>query len=335
FQKQDWDVYEPLKSRYQDIVRKLEPELIGPIWAKTEDGSWLLPEHTLGWQIIEWAYEWMDGPQGGPLELTDEQARFILWWYAVDEQGERLFRGGVLQRLKGWGKDRLTAILCVIEFVGPSQFAGWDENGEPIGVPRPGAWVQLAATAQEQTKNTGILFPTIMSERLQAEYSIKLSAAAEVIRADNGRKRMEMITSNFRTMEGNRPTFALLNETHHWNNSNGGIEMYDGIKRNLAKEGGRFLAITNAYMPGEDSVAERMRFARDSAESGLARDTQVMYDSIEAHPEVPLTPEALEVALPRIAGDAWWVKQRLKSYINEAMDVSTGPTKARRFFLNQ
>src|SRR5690606_26195995 len=104
---------------------------------------------------------------------------------------------------------------------------------------------------------------------------------------------------------------------------------------NLAKEGGRFLAITNAYMPGEDSVAERMRFARDSAESGLARDTQVMYDSIEAHPEVPLTPEALEVALPRIAGDAWWVKQRLKSYINEAMDVSTGPTKARRFFLNQ
>src|SRR5690606_10178433 len=70
-------------------------------------------------------------------------------------------------------------------------------------------------------------------------------------------------------------------------------------------------------------------------ESGLARDTQVMYDSIEAHPEVPLTPEALEVALPRIAGDAWWVKQRLKSYINEAMDVSTGPTKARRFFLNQ
>lgn len=335
FQKEDWATYEPLKKQYQDIIRTLDPIYIGPIFQRDEHGRFLLPERTLGWQIIEWCYEWLDSPQGGDLVLTDEQARLLLWWYAVDERGKFIYRGGVFQRLKGHGKDPLAAIMACIEFVGPSQFGGWDEHGNPIGVPHPAAWVQLAATAQEQTKNTGTLFPAIMSERMQAEYGIKLSSAAEIIRADNGRKRIEMITSNFRTMEGNRPTFAILNEPHHWLSNNGGIDMYDGLKRNLTKTGGRFLAITNAFMPGEDSVAERLRAAHDAVAAGLARDTGVLYDSIEAHPDVPLTPEALEIQLPMIAGDSWWVHEKIEGYIADAQDISTGPTKARRFYLNQ
>jgi hypothetical protein len=29
---------------------------------------------------------------------------------------------GVLQRPKGWGKDPLLAVICMVEFVGPSRF---------------------------------------------------------------------------------------------------------------------------------------------------------------------------------------------------------------------
>jgi hypothetical protein len=39
----------------------------------------------------------------GSWQFTLEQLRFVLWWYAVDESGEFVYRTGVLQRLKGWG----------------------------------------------------------------------------------------------------------------------------------------------------------------------------------------------------------------------------------------
>ena len=37
-----------------------------------------------------------------PFVPTNEQKRFILWWYAIDADGKFVFREGVLQRLKGW-----------------------------------------------------------------------------------------------------------------------------------------------------------------------------------------------------------------------------------------
>lgn len=81
----------------------MEPVYIGPTWKRGEDGKFVLPERTLGWQILRWIGAWLQGPQGGPFVPTKEQARFILWWYAVDEHGRFLYEDGVLQRLKGWG----------------------------------------------------------------------------------------------------------------------------------------------------------------------------------------------------------------------------------------
>lgn len=85
----------------------VEPDSIGPTWQKRTDGSWKLPELTLGWQVISWACNNLkqpDGPEAGqPWQFTAEQARFILWWYAVDDTGRFIYRRGVLRRLKGWG----------------------------------------------------------------------------------------------------------------------------------------------------------------------------------------------------------------------------------------
>ena len=82
---------------------ELVPTYIGPTWETNEDGSWHLPERTLGWEIAGWTHEYLAGEDGSPWNFTDEQLRFVLWWYAVDEAGRFTYRTGVLQRCKGWG----------------------------------------------------------------------------------------------------------------------------------------------------------------------------------------------------------------------------------------
>ena len=46
-----------------------------------------LPDATLGWQVLDWCSAFLRQPDGDNagdrLEFTDEQARFLLDWYAV------------------------------------------------------------------------------------------------------------------------------------------------------------------------------------------------------------------------------------------------------------
>ncbi|MFY1688169.1 terminase [Plantactinospora sp. WMMB782] len=313
----------------------LHPIYLGPTWLgedgePTTAGPWRLPEHTLGWEIVKWVADYLLGEDGKPFRLTLEQLRFLLWWYAVDESGRFIYRTGVLQRLKGWGKDPLGAVICLVEFVGPSRFSHW-KNGSPVGKAHPQAWVQIAAVSREQTKNTMTLMPSLMSDKLIQTYGIKVGA--ELMRADRGRKRLEAITSNPRTLEGGRSTMVLLNETHHWLKGNNGHAMYETIDGNTTKKDSRYLAITNAYLPGEDSVAERMRLAYDDIVAGLAPDVGFCYDSIEAHPKTPLTATALEIVLPKIRGDAVWL--RIPTIIQSIYNKSIAPSRSRRMWLNQ
>ncbi|MEU9126592.1 terminase [Kitasatospora sp. NPDC048540] len=312
-------------------IDALEPTYLGPTWLRNPDGSWLLPRYTLGWQIAGWAAEYLRAENGGPWRFTPEQLRFVLHWYAVDENGRFTARKGVLQRLKGWGKDPLLAVLCLVELVGPSRFSHWGPDGEPVGVAHPQAWVQVAAVSRDQTRNTMTLFPSLMSDRFIETYGIK--AGAELIRANGGRQRLEAVTSSFRALEGGRSTFVVLNETHHWVRGNNGDKMYETIDGNATKKDSRYLAITNAYLPGEDSVAERMREAFEKIREGRAVDIGFMYDSLEAHPKTPLTPAALEIVLPKIRGDAIWL--RVETIIQSVLDTTLSASRSRRMWLNQ
>ncbi|MEU2111528.1 terminase [Streptomyces sp. NPDC019507] len=311
-------------------IDALEPAFLGPTWLKGPDGSWTLPESTLGWQIAGWCAEFLRAEDGGPWRFTREQLRFVLWWYAVDENGRFIYRKGVLQRLKGWGKDPLLAVISLVEFVGPSRFSHW-EAGQPVGVPHPQAWVQIAAVSRDQTRNTMTLMPSLISDKMIETYGIK--AGAELIRANGGRQRLEAVTSSFRALEGGRVTFTVLNETHHWVTGNNGDRMYETIDGNATKKDSRYLAITNAYLPGEDSVAERMREAFEKILEGKAADVGFMYDSIEAHPATPLTPEAIRIVLPKIRGDAVWL--RVETILQSILDTTIAPSRSRRMWLNQ
>lgn len=323
----------------EEEIHALEHSFIGPTWQKDPlTGKWILPERTLGWEIAGWCAEYLAGMDGGHWKFTLEQLRFLLWWYAVDETGRFVYRTGVLQRMKGWGKDPLLAVISLVEFVGPSRVAGFDKgapqfgpDGHPIGEAHPQAWVQITAVSQEQTTNTMSMFPILMTDHFIATYNVK--AGAELIRADGGKKRLQAVTSSYRAIEGKRTTFTLLNETHHWVLGNDGHKMAETIDGNATKMKSRYLAITNAYLPGEDSVAERDREAWQKTQDGRATDVKMLYDSIEANPLTPLTPEALRIVLPKICGDAVWLD--IEDIILSVLNTKIAPSRSRRMYLNQ
>jgi hypothetical protein len=296
-----------------------------------------LPELTLGWQILGWTAEYLrqpDGPRADePWKFTPEQARFVLWWYAIDGAGRFLYRYGMLRRMKGWGKDPVAAALCCVEFVGPCRFSHFDESGEPIARPNPAAWIQTAAVSRDQTRNTMTLFPGMLGKKPPGERQgraieeFDIDIGKEIIYAHQGRARIEAVTSSPRALEGGRTTFVVKNETHHWIASNEGNAMAEVIARNLAKSDSRALAISNAHAPGEGSDAERDYEAYRLGAEGL------LYDSAEANDFDLADDEALMAALEFCRGDSVWLN--IKRLFSEIRDPRTAPNTARRFYANQ
>ncbi len=311
-------------------AEEIQPVIVGPTWERNEDGSWLLPEHTLGWEIIGWVGQYLRTPEGGPWRYTPEQMRFILWWYAVDERGVFVYRTGVLQRMKGWGKDPLLATMAIVEFVGPSRFSHWGEGGQPVGKRVESAWVSIAAVSQSQTRNTMRLLPSMMSTELITEFGI--DPGKEILYATGGHM-LEAVTSSYRTLEGNRTTFTILNETHHWVSGVGGHDMMDTIEGNSTKMNARWLAITNAYMPGEDSTAERHRDAYVQVAEGRAVDTGFLYDTLEAPADAPLTAEMIPSILKVVRGDAHWLN--IEAITKSILSLNQSLQRSRRMYYNQ
>lgn len=366
-----------------EIDWEVVPKTLGPVWDR--DPNWtgprdpdgyILPHLTLGWQAIKWgeenllADEMDEHDNHLPFKLTNEQLRFVLWFYAIDETGRFLCREYVLQRLKGWGKDPLAAFICAVEFVGPCRFVGWANRDlpdlgvlkdDPVARPHPRAWVQIAAVSLEQTQNTMKLFRGLFTEACLKEHGIDIGK--EVIYAYGGQKAIQAVTSSPRSLEGNRPTLVIKNETHHWLENNEGKAMADAIERNATKAKGgaaRTLSITNAYEPGEDSVAKDEREAYEAELAGLTEETGMFYDSLEAPKEArlrPLFPDEVEGAERRgvkplsnelkkkltklyltrvvevVRGDSWWLD--VPNLVSSILNRKNKPSRSRRFWFNQ
>lgn len=338
------DPYAPIIEEYRERLARPAPPIalwrwppvaIGPTWQRTDDGQhWLLPDLTIGWFVLAWCGRWLQRRRGVPWRFTDEQARWILWWYAVDERGEFAYRDGILQRLKGWGKDPVGACLCLVEAFGPCRFLEFDADGQPVATDCPDAWVQIAAVSIEQTKTTCRLFPGLITAEAKATYGIIVGK--EHIYGLGGERFIQAVTSSPATLEGARSTFVLANETQHWTSSNAGHDMAAVIERNTTKSedgAARTLRITNAYEPSQDSVAQRDREAWEMAQAGTAEDAGVMYDSLEAPPDAPLTAEAAPDVVAAIRGDSTWLN--IRRICKSIVDLRNPPSRSRRFWYNQ
>ena len=326
------------------------PHITGPTWRKTVDGGWWLPEMTLGWGVINWLANYVKSPggehAGEPFMPTLEQARFILHWYAVDESGKHTYRSGVLRRLKGWGKDPLSAALALAELCGPVAFDRFDLRGDPIGKPRHASWVQIVAVSQEQTKNTMSLFPVMVSSQMKKDFGLEVNRT--IIYSEAG-GRIEAVTSSPYAMEGNRPSLVIRNETQWWIESNDGHQLAGVIEGNVTKTfGSRTLSICNAHIPGEDSVAERDYDAWQATTAGDAVDVGALYDALEAPADTPVSeipseredPQGYAEGIAKLRagieiarGDSVWLP--VESIVESILDVKNPVTESRRKFLNQ
>lgn len=297
------------------------------------------PELSLAPRVLDWCQEYIrqpDGPDAGePWRYTLEQKRFLWYLYAVDERGRFVWSRAVLRRAKGWGKSPVMATLGLAELCGPVRFDGLDANGQPVGVPASMPWVQIAGVSEKQTTNTMSMVLAMLGESpIVDDYD--LDPGLTRIFSGNG-GRLEPITASAPTAEGARPTFVVLDETHHWMQANGGHKLAEVIRRNLGKSRdgmARSVETTNAHEQGMDSVAERSYDAFQAQLAGRARRSTILYDSREAPPGVELTDEdGLLHALEMTYGDSSWVD--LERVRDEIYDPSTPPSESRRFYLNQ
>lgn len=294
-------------------------------------------ERTLGWEFAHFTAANLvqpDGPDAGqPFVLTREQLRFALRWYEIDQNGRWKHRRGVLRRMKGWGKDPLAAALIWYEALGRCRFSHWDENGLPVAKQHPTPWIQVSAVSKDQNKNTMTLLGPMLRPEAEADYGVDMGK--EIIYVRSGIGRIEVITSSPRSIEGGRPTFVLKNETQHWIQANQGVEMDDAIRRNLAKSRGgdsRSLAIQNAHVPGEGSVAEKDYEAHEAVRAGRVAPHGLYYDATEAPAGIDLSDvESLKAGFIAARGDSHWLD--VDTLAAEAMDYPA--EKTRRFYLNQ
>lgn len=299
---------------------------------------------TLGWYALDWITENLAQPDADeyrPLRLTREQAQFVLQWYRIDPATGRFrHRRGVWSRAKGHGKSPLMGALAALEGVADVVPSGWDANGRPVGRP----WrtvrtpkVQLAAVSEDQTANSYEPLLEMLRNGPVLENYPGVDPMETFVALPRGS--IEFVTSAARTREGNRPTFAAMDQTEQWVPSNGGRRLADVLRRNAGKVGGRTIETPNAYLPGEHSVAEKSAAYWSQIREGLAVDDGLLYDHREAPPDTDLFDrDSLRAGLLHVYGDSaidagGWVD--IDRIMAEIWDPATDVQDARRFYLNQ
>ncbi|WP_307513457.1 terminase [Streptomyces sp. W4I9-2] len=298
---------------------------------------------TLGYDVIDWISEMLAAPDRGdyePFLLYPEQEDFVLRYYELDPRTcKRRFRRGVISRPRGWGKSPFLAALAIVEALGPVVPDGWDADGQPVGKP----WaevrtplVQIAAVSETQTKNTWTPLLEMLQGPVLDEYP-GLEPLDTFVNLPRGR--IEPITSSARTVKGNKPVFAVLDQTEEWVRSNRGNRLAETMRINAAKVGGTTIESPNAFIPGEGSVAEESAAFWTKIREGRAKDDGLFYDHREAPPETDMTDrQSLTAGLAYTYGDS---ADRngghvdLDTIVATIWDPSTDPQTARADFLNQ
>ncbi len=308
-------------------------------WKPPEPGA--VP--SLGFEVIDWISEMLAAPDRGeyePFVLYPEQEDFVLRYYEINPAtGKRRFRRGVISRPRGWGKSPFLAALAIVEALGPVVPDGWDADGQPVGKP----WaevrtplVQIAAVSETQTKNTWAPLLEMLQGPVLDEYP-GLEPLDSFVNLPRGR--IEPITSSARTVKGNKPVFAVLDQTEEWVRSNNGLRLAETMRINAAKVGGTTIESPNAYIPGEGSVAEESAAFWSKIREGRAKDDGLYYDHREAPPETDLTDrDSLLAGLAYAYGnsaDRNGGHVDLDTIVATIWDPATDPQTSRADFLNQ
>lgn len=274
-----------------------------------------LPKFTLGYEALAWAAKYLRHPNGiragKAWQFTREQARFVLWFYALDENGRWLFHHGARRLAKGSGKSPFAAVMALIELLAPVRFDHWDSDvpGGVVGKPVSMPWVQIAAVSLDQTENTMRMVRAMASPAnapaLHRDYSLDVGKTQIFVQPEG---KLEVITSSAATAEGAESTFVIGDELEHWTPSNGGAELHATLMDNLSKSGSRMLETLNAWKPGINSAGESTFNDWVLQETGRSKnESRILYDARQAPHDTEMgDSDSLRAALEWVYADCPW-----------------------------
>lgn len=293
------------------------------------------PFPSLGWGVLRWTFHHLPSPsdETQPLIFTPEQARRIVLWYRIDPAtGEFPYLRLVLEDAKGWGKSPMAAALAIAEFCGPVRFDGWDRRGEPIGAPwgvggRRAPNFQIAAVSEDQTENTyGAMRQMLTANQGAAAAELGIDVGLTRLYLPERHGVLQPVTASAPSREGTPSTGAVLDETHLWRPSNGGVKLARTIRRNVAKGNARTIETTNAPALGENSVAEQS----DPDQPAVGTLHFALRPREEPQPD--WSDDQLMAALQESYGDVPWVD---KPRLLREMRLPTSPwDDTLRFWFN-
>lgn len=142
----------------------------------------------------------------------------------------------------------------------------------------------------------------------------------------------------------------FTHNTEVWYRGNGGHKLAETLRSNAAKIGGTTLETPNAFVPGEESVAEESAKFAELIESGEALGSGVLWDHREAPADTDMSNaqsliEGMRIAYGDSSGDPRGCAIHepacppghvdLERLVTEVMDLNKDPQVSRSDFLNQ
>ncbi len=302
---------------------------------------------TLGWEATRWIeYFCVHGPgsvAGQPVRLDDEDVRFLLWAYRLDEDGRRVVDDADLSAPKGWAKSELAGFIVLFEAFGPCRFAYWGADGEPVGRPILSPFIRCLATEEGQAGNTyrNVLYSLQHSTPLASTYRYD-AGLTRVFLLGAGGGEIRPSTSGDASKDGGIETFTVADETHLYV-LEGLKEMFRTVERNCRKrmlDEPWMLRTTTAYEPGEESIAEDVWGEFEAMECDVERALAGLGRLVD-HREADIDADSLadKEALTAALIDVYGGKSAFVD-IPKIVKIDFGRPgadipKARRYFLNQ
>ena len=302
-----------------------------------------VPGLTLGYEAIRWMCQYLvqpNGPKAGQrYQPTPRQARFILWWYAVDESGNWLHHHGVRRLSKGTGKSPAAASLALAELCGPVRLKDFDSGrpggcvGKSVSMPL----VQIAAVSEAQTENTMRMVRAFARKGSRVAVEHGLDPGLKIYHTSEGGK-LEVVTNSAASAEGAEASFIVADEVEHWYGKPG-QNFASTLADNLAKSGSRMLETANCWIPGASSVAELTFDTWVQQEELLAAGkptksgSLILYDARQAPPDTDMADhDSLKAALDYVYEDCWWTDT--KFIINRIWHKASRIDDSMRKYMN-
>lgn len=241
---------------------------------------------TLGFLAVDWIERHIVHPDFGvqqiPFVLYEWQAYCTCEHYRVKPDatpgmGSFAFQysSSLIITPQKTGKGPWSATILAFEALGPCQFIGWAQGGEtyrcddngcscgwvytyeagdPMGMPRPRALIQMLAYAEKQIL-TNVFRPLQAMLQYGRFDSGELQVQHDQIRTP-GDGLAQIVTSKSKSRLGAPLHFALFDEPQLYTEENGMIATADTVSRGLAGMDGRSLMTTNPWDSATPSLAQ-------------------------------------------------------------------------------